>query len=105
MNQMNATPSLHRTRLGQAFQPTPVQQSNGIRSNNLFSAGHVPSHTPSQRRPLAAVSGNSVGRSGLSGYGMSAGLKVGRQSGIIIVLNISPSISQFLILALPWARV
>ena len=37
--------------------------------------------TPSQRQPFGPISGNSVNRPNVSGYGMSAGLKVGRQQG------------------------
>ncbi len=37
--------------------------------------------TPSHRQPFTNVTGNSVNRSSVSGYGMSAGLKVGRQQG------------------------
>ena len=85
---MNGTPSLHRTRLGQAVQPAPMQQANGVRNNGLFSAGNIPTQTPSQRRPLATVNGNTAGRSGLSGYGMSAGLKVGRQTGKVFPFEI-----------------
>lgn len=48
---------------------------------NVYATGGVHNQTPSQRHPLGAVNVNSVGRSAMSGYGMSAGMKVGRQQG------------------------
>lgn len=55
--------------------------------------------TPSQRQPLANVGSSSLNRSGVRGYGMSAGMKVGRQQGKSFILpksqpsQISPVIS------------
>lgn len=43
--------------------------------------GNSQNHTPAQRQPFTSVDVNSVNRTGLSGYGMSAGMKVGRQQG------------------------
>ena len=74
------TPSHHRTRLGQ----TTTQPGNRAepRNQNISLVGSLQSQTPSQRQPLGSVNTNSVNRSGVSGYGMSAGMKVGRQQGM-----------------------
>ena len=62
------TPSQHRTRLG----PTPQQQSrvnlNDYRAVNGLGQGNA-------SRPIE------IDRSGVNGYGMSAGMKIGRQPG------------------------
>ena len=54
---------------------------NRINSHNPITIGsrNSQAHTPAQRQPLANTSGNTVDRSGVNGYGMSAGMKVGRQ--------------------------
>ncbi|KAL9126499.1 MAG: hypothetical protein Q9217_004463 [Psora testacea] len=74
-----ATPSSHRAQLGSFAQSAGHLSSTGYRpvpNNNL----RVPSHTtPLQRQPLSSVHTNSVSKNGLSGYGMSAGAKIGRQ--------------------------
>ncbi|MCJ1230733.1 hypothetical protein MMC12_007407 [Toensbergia leucococca] len=74
------TPSHHRTRLGQ----TTTQPGNRAepRNQNISLVGSLQSQTPSQRQPLGSVNTNSVNRSGVSGYGMSAGMKVGRQQAL-----------------------
>lgn len=75
--------------------PTPAQyrpqsgsvQQSGSQSHvgNYMNAGRISAarlqQTPSQRQPLATVGNSSLNRSGVSGYGMSAGMKVGRQQG------------------------
>lgn len=75
------TPSQHRTRLGPLNQPAgrpdPSDYRNG--SNMMFSSSQH--QTPSQRQPFGNISGNSINRPIMSGYGMSAGMKVGRQQG------------------------
>jgi len=43
--------------------------------------GSSQNQTPSQRQPFGNISGNSINRPSMSGYGMSAGMKVGRQQG------------------------
>lgn len=59
------------------------QQGAGQGPINIggYATGGLQNQTPSQRHPLGAVNANSVSRSGVSGYGMSAGIKVGRQQG------------------------
>ncbi|KAI4122810.1 MAG: hypothetical protein LQ338_005601, partial [Usnochroma carphineum] len=72
----NFTPS-HRTQLGPQMSNMP--QQSGSRQNPGFPAGISHNPTPSRRMPLGTVSASSVNRSHSGGYGMSAGLKVGRQ--------------------------
>ena len=77
-----ATPSQHRTRLGSTIRTFGQQDAGqGPINKGFFATGGVHYQTPSQRHPLGAINGNSVNRSGISGYGMSAGVKVGRQRG------------------------
>ena len=75
------TPSNHRTQLGPAAQSTNRLDTGGYRYPvNTVNSG-LQNHTPGQRQSLASLNMNSVNRNGLSGYGMSAGMKVGRQQG------------------------
>ena len=78
-----ATPSQHRTRLGSSIRAFGQQGPGQGPINNVgsYATGGMHNQTPSQRHPLGAVNVNSVNRSGISGYGMSAGMKVGRQQG------------------------
>lgn len=64
---MLATPSGHRTRLPV---PNPSQRDSGS-----FTADAIPAL---QRQPLNSVHPNTFGTSGISGYGMSAGMKMGK---------------------------
>ena len=75
------TPSQHRTRLGPLNQPAGRPDPTDYRgsSNMMFSSSQ--NQTPSQRQPFGNISGNSINRPSMSGYGMSAGMKVGRQQG------------------------
>ncbi|KAL8731479.1 MAG: hypothetical protein Q9181_004289 [Wetmoreana brouardii] len=74
------TPSQHRTQLGARMQT--AHQQDGSRNSSSFMTGLSHSQTPSQRQPLGTMSASSVNRSNHGGYGMSAGLKVGRQQGM-----------------------
>lgn len=62
----------------QVHQISPQRAS---RLNPGFAA--APSHnpTPSRRVALGNMSASNINRAGFGGYGMSAGLKVGRQEG------------------------
>lgn len=75
-----ATPSQHRTRLGPLGQSSNRASQTDYRSSNMIS-NSMQNQTPSQRQPFGIISGNSVNRPSVGGYGMSAGLKVGRQQG------------------------
>ena len=76
-----ATPSQHRTRLGPLGQPPGRVNPGDFRQNNNVMPNSSQSQTPSQRQPFSSITGNSVNRPHVSGYGMSAGMKVGRQQG------------------------
>lgn len=76
-----ATPSQHRTRLGPLNQPAGRPDPSDYRSSNNMMFGSSQNQTPSQRQPFGNLSGNSINRPSMSGYGMSAGMKVGRQQG------------------------
>lgn len=84
-HEVNITPSLHRTQLRQPMQTINHQGTSGIRSLGALATGASQTHAPSQRRPLGGLNGNTASRPGVSGYGMSAGLKVGRQHGILYI--------------------
>ncbi|KAK7541381.1 cyclin B1 interacting protein-like protein 1 [Phyllosticta citricarpa] len=69
---VTATPSQHRTRLGDPnFQhPSPVFRGGGFGNSQP---------TPMGRQPLGAINLNSVPGPGTGGYGMSAGMRAGKQ--------------------------
>ncbi|KAL8690672.1 MAG: hypothetical protein Q9218_003930 [Villophora microphyllina] len=73
------TPSQHRTQLGPQMQHAHLQGSS--RNASHFTGGMSQGQTPLQRLPLGTMSGSSVNKSNISNYGMSAGMKVGRQQG------------------------
>ncbi len=70
----------HRARLGPMSNSGNRLGVDGHRNVNGF-MGSSQMQTPSHRQPFASMTSNSVNRSSVSGYGMSAGLKVGRQIG------------------------
>lgn len=73
----NPTPSQHRTQLGPRVQYNSQQSTSRNASNIAPSISQIP--TSSQRLPLGTMGASSINRSNFGGYGMSAGLKVGRQ--------------------------
>ncbi|KAL8656323.1 MAG: hypothetical protein Q9226_002709 [Calogaya cf. arnoldii] len=73
----NHTPSQHRTQLGSRMQNHLPQNAGHHAPNAAPGPSYVP--TSSQRLPLGGPS--NVNRPNFGGYGMSAGLKVGRQQG------------------------
>ena len=75
------TPSNHRTQLGPTAQSVSRMGTGSYRHATNVMNRDFQHHTPGQRQSLANVNMNSVNRNGLSGYGMSAGMKVGRQQG------------------------
>ena len=77
------TPSNHRTQLGPTAQSASRSRTGGHRHPSNVINRDLQSHTPGQRQSLASMNMNSVDRNGLSGYGMSAGMKVGRQQGAL----------------------
>ena len=74
-----ATPSQHRTRLG------PSKLAGNSAGDYRNQSGSLPpssqGQTPAQRQPFGNLNINSINRPNVSGYGMSAGMKVGRQQG------------------------
>ena len=70
------TPSSHRTQLG-----STAHSASRPGTGNFRHPANIVNHTPGQRQTLASLDVNSANRNGLSGYGMSAGMKVGRQQG------------------------
>lgn len=75
------TPSNHRTQLGPAAQSASRLGAGGYRHPANTMNRDLQNHTPGQRQSHADFNMSSVNRNGLSGYGMSAGMKVGRQQG------------------------
>lgn len=75
------TPSNHRTQLGPTAQSASRLGTGGHRHPANMINRDLQNHTPGPRQSLAGMNVNSVDRNGLSGYGMSAGMKVGRQQG------------------------
>ncbi|KAL8757520.1 MAG: hypothetical protein Q9199_002163 [Rusavskia elegans] len=73
----NLTPSQHRTQLGSRVQNHLPQHACQHAPNAAPGPPYVPSSA--QRLPLGGP--GSVNRNNFGGYGMSAGLKVGRQHG------------------------
>ena len=73
------TPSSHRTQLGPFAEST--SRSNSARYRHITNNDSRPAlhHTPLQRQPLNSVTAATVNKNGLGSYGMSAGVKVGRQ--------------------------
>ena len=79
--QVSATPFGHRTRLGSTFPPGRQQAPGSARATMTNAPVTSHSQTPSQRRPMLNMNNTTANRLSVSGYGMSAGLKIGRQQG------------------------
>ena len=75
------TPSNHRTQLGPTGQSASRLGTGGYRHPSNVINRDFQNHTPGQRQSLGNLNMNSTNRNNLSGYGMSAGMKVGRQQG------------------------
>ena len=75
------TPSNHRTQLGPTGQSASRLGTGGHRYTTNVINRDFQNHTPAQRQSLGNLNMNSMNRNNLSGYGMSAGMKVGRQQG------------------------
>ena len=80
------TPSNHRTQLGPTSQSASRLGTGGYRQPANLMDRDLQNQTPGQRQSFAGLNMNSVNRTGLSGYGMSAGMKIGRQQGESAVL-------------------
>ena len=77
-----ATPSNHRNQFGPPSQPVANRiGAGGLRDPASTTNGGSQIQTPAHRLPLASLNVNSGSKNRLSGYGMSAGIKIGRQQG------------------------
>jgi len=74
------TPS-HRTQLGPAAQSSMRLGSAANRNLPNILNRNSQSQTPGHRQSFPGITVNSAVRPSVSGYGMSAGMKVGRQQG------------------------
>ncbi|KAL8965376.1 MAG: hypothetical protein Q9197_006544 [Variospora fuerteventurae] len=75
----NTTPSQHRTQMGAQIVHVSPQRATRLNPGFATAPSHNP--TPSRRVALGNTSASNLNRPGFGGYGMSAGLKVGRQEG------------------------
>ena len=75
------TPSNHRTQLGPTAQTFSHLSSGGLHNANSAANRTSQSQTPAHREPFASLNTNTLNRPGASGFGMSAGMKIGKQSG------------------------
>ena len=80
-NDESNTPFGHRTRLGSMFLPSRQQVPGSSRATTTNAPATSHTQTPSQRHPMFNMNSTTINRPSVSGYGMSAGLKIGRQQG------------------------
>ncbi|MCJ1292257.1 hypothetical protein MMC34_003807 [Xylographa carneopallida] len=80
-NDVSDTPFGHRTRLGSMFLPSRQQVPGSVRATTANAPATSHTQTPSQRHPMLNLNSGTATRPSVSGYGMSAGLKIGRQQG------------------------
>ncbi|MCJ1283246.1 hypothetical protein MMC26_002574 [Xylographa opegraphella] len=80
-NDVSNTPFGHRMRLGSMFLPSRQHVSGSSRATTTNAPATSHSQTPSQRHGMLNMNSTTVNRPSVSGYGMSAGLKIGRQQG------------------------
>ena len=74
------TPSNHRTQLGPAVSNSSRLGAGGFRNTTSTTNRGLQNQTPAHQQPLASLNANTLSRPSMSGYGLSAGLKVGKQS-------------------------
>jgi hypothetical protein len=74
------TPSNHRTQLGPMAQISSRLGTGGYRNSASLLSKAGPSQTPSHRQPFTSLDSNTLNRPSVSGYGMSAGMKIGKQA-------------------------
>jgi len=75
------TTSNHRTQLGPLAQPDGRLGAGNLRNQGSMMNRSPKGHAPAQRQPFGNLGSNSVNRPSVSGYGMSAGMKVSQQQG------------------------
>ena len=74
------TPSNHRTQLGPVASNSSRLGAGGFRNTASTANRGLQSQTPAHQQPFASLNANTLSRPSMSGYGLSAGLKVGKQS-------------------------
>lgn len=74
------TPSNHRTQLGPVASNSSRLGAGGFRNAASTAARGLQSQTPAHQQSFAGLNANTLSRPSMSGYGLSAGLKVGRQT-------------------------
>ena len=74
------TPSNHRTQLGPVASNSSRLGTGGFRNTAGTANRGLQSQTPAHQPSFAGVNANTLSRPSMSGYGLSAGLKVGKQS-------------------------
>ncbi|KAL2050132.1 hypothetical protein ABVK25_009635 [Lepraria finkii] len=74
------THSNHRTQLGPTSQTSSRLGTGGCRNSASLLSKTAPSQTPSYRQPFAGLHTNTINKPSVSGHGMSAGMKIGRQA-------------------------
>lgn len=74
------THSNHRTQLGPTSQISSRLGTGGYRNSANLLSKTAPSQAPSYRQPFAGLHTNTINRPSVSGHGMSAGMKIGRQA-------------------------
>ena len=74
------TPSNHRTQLGPVASNSSHLGAGGFRNTASTASRGLQSQTPTHQQPFASLNANTLSRPSMSGYGLSAGLKVGKQS-------------------------
>lgn len=74
------TPSNHRTQLGPVASNSSRVGAGGFRNTASTANRGLQSQNPAHSQPFASLNANTLSRPSMSGYGLSAGLKVGKQS-------------------------
>lgn len=74
------TPSNHRTQLGPVASNSSRLGTGGFRNTAGIANRGLQSQTPAHQPSFAGINTNTLSRPSMSGYGLSAGLKVGKQS-------------------------
>ena len=79
------TPSNHRTQLGPVASNSSRMGSGGYRNTASTANSGLQSQTPAHQQSFAGLNANTLSRPSMSGYGLSAGLKVGKQSSLSLL--------------------
>ena len=94
------TPSNHRTQLGPVASNSSRLGAGGLRNTTSTANRGLQSQTPAHQQSFASLNANTLSRPSMSGYGLSAGLKVGKQSSWSLLRSLqmwNPTYSTLLI--------